>query len=106
MNIIVIDIGGTHEKILTGGRTKPVEIPFGPKMTPAKMVTAVRAATVDWKYDAVSLAILGRYSTTGPSLNHTILAVVGLGLTSRRSLNGNWHTCPTKRAGAMKTTLD
>ncbi len=28
-------------------------------MTPAKMVTAVRAATIDWKYDAVSIGYPG-----------------------------------------------
>jgi predicted NBD/HSP70 family sugar kinase len=59
MKILVIDIGGTHVKVLAGGRTKLVEIPSGPKMTPAKMVAAVRAATIDWKYDAVSIGYPG-----------------------------------------------
>ena len=59
MRILVVDIGGTHVKVLATGHKKPVEIPSGPKMTPAKMVAAVRAATVDWKYDAVSIGYPG-----------------------------------------------
>ena len=59
MKILVIDIGGTYVKVLANGRTKPLEIPSGPKMTPAKMVSAVRAATIDWKYDAVSIGYPG-----------------------------------------------
>jgi len=59
MKVLVIDIGGTHVKVLATGRRKPVEIPSGPKMTPMKMVAAVRAATIDWNYDAVSIGYPG-----------------------------------------------
>ena len=59
MKILVIDVGGTHVKVLATGHTKRVEIPSGPKMTPAKMVAAVRGATVGWKYDAVSIGYPG-----------------------------------------------
>ena len=59
VKILVIDIGGTHVKVLASGRTKPVEIPSGPEMTPAKMIAAVRAAASDWKYDAVSIGYPG-----------------------------------------------
>ena len=59
MRILVIDVGGTHVKVLATGHSKWVEIPSGPKMTPAKMVAAVRAATAGWKYDAVSIGYPG-----------------------------------------------
>ena len=59
MKILVIDVGGTHVKVLATGHKKRVEIPSGPKMTPAKMVAAVRAATADWQYDAVSIGYPG-----------------------------------------------
>jgi polyphosphate glucokinase len=59
MRILVIDVGGTHVKVLATGHKQRVEIPSGPKMTPAKMVSAVRAATVGWKYDAVSIGYPG-----------------------------------------------
>jgi predicted NBD/HSP70 family sugar kinase len=59
MRILVIDVGGTHVKVLATGHKKLVEIPSGLKMTAAKMVAAVRAATSDWKYEAVSIGYPG-----------------------------------------------
>jgi polyphosphate glucokinase len=59
MRILVIDVGGTHVKVLATGHQQRVEIPSSPKMTPAKMVSAVRAATVGWKYDAISIGYPG-----------------------------------------------
>ena len=59
MRILVIDVGGTHVKVLATGHKLRVEIPSGPKMTPARMVAAVRAATAGWKYDAVSIGYPG-----------------------------------------------
>jgi len=59
MRILVIDVGGTHVKVLATGHKERVEISSGPKMTPTKMVAAVRTATRDWKYDAVSIGYPG-----------------------------------------------
>jgi len=59
MKVLVIDVGGTHVKVLATGHQRRVEIPSGPRMTPAKMVSKVRAATADWKYDAVSIGYPG-----------------------------------------------
>jgi polyphosphate glucokinase len=59
MRILVIDVGGTHVKLLATGHKQRVDFPSGPKMTPAKMVAAVRAATVGWKYDVVSIGYPG-----------------------------------------------
>ncbi len=59
MRILVIDIGGTHVKLLATGRKQRVEFPSGPKMTPANMVAAVRVATAGWKYDVISIGYPG-----------------------------------------------
>ncbi len=59
MRVLVIDIGGTHVKVLATGRRQRVEFSSGPKMTPTKMVAAVRAATNGWKYEAVSIGYPG-----------------------------------------------
>jgi polyphosphate glucokinase len=59
MNILVIDVGGTHVKVRATSHRQAIEIPSGPKMTPAKMAAAVRAATKGWKYDAVSIGYPG-----------------------------------------------
>jgi ROK family len=59
MRILVIDVGGTHVKALATGHKKPVEIPSGPEMTPAKMVVAVRGAMAGWRFNAVSIGYPG-----------------------------------------------
>ena len=59
MRILVIDIGGTHLKLLATGRNKRLELVSGPRMTPANMVSAVLAATARWQYDAVSIGYPG-----------------------------------------------
>lgn len=59
MRILVIDVGGTHVKVLATGHRQRLEFSSGPKMTPARMVAAVQAATAGWKYDAVSIGYPG-----------------------------------------------
>lgn len=57
--VLVIDIGGTHVKVLATGQCKPRKVASGPAMTPAKMVNAVMAMTKDWKFDLVSMGYPG-----------------------------------------------
>jgi hypothetical protein len=59
MKIQVIDVGGTNVKVLATGQTEPRKIPSGPEMTPEKMVAAVKEATADWDYEAVSIGYPG-----------------------------------------------
>jgi polyphosphate glucokinase len=59
MKILVIDVGGTHVKMLATGRRHSIEIPSGLELTSRKMVAAVRRATPDWKYQAVSIGYPG-----------------------------------------------
>jgi len=59
MRVLVIDVGGTHVKLLATGRKIRVEIPSGPSMTAVKMVREVRVATRGWDYTAVSIGFPG-----------------------------------------------
>ncbi len=59
MKILVIDVGGTHVKVIATGGRMPVLIPSGPDLTPKKMVAAVRKATAGWDYSAVSIGYPG-----------------------------------------------
>ena len=59
MKVLVIDVGGSHIKVRATGHREFVELLSGPKLTPAKMVAEVKAATVGWKYDAVSIGYPG-----------------------------------------------
>jgi polyphosphate glucokinase len=59
MKILVIDVGGTHVKVLATGRKQRVEIDSGPAMNATKMVAAVRLATAGWQYDAIAIGYPG-----------------------------------------------
>jgi polyphosphate glucokinase len=59
VKILVVDVGGTHVKLLATGRKVRVELDSGPTLTAAKMVSQVRAATADWGYTAVSIGYPG-----------------------------------------------
>jgi len=58
-SILVIDVGGTHIKLLLMGHRTPVKIPSGPKMTPEKLVAAVKEAAANWKYSKISIGYPG-----------------------------------------------
>lgn len=57
--VLVVDVGGTHVKLLATGYRTPIKISSGPEMTPRKMVAAVRKATAQWKYSTVSIGYPG-----------------------------------------------
>jgi polyphosphate glucokinase len=57
--VLVLDIGGSHAKLLVTGRRMPVKFPTGSKMTPAQLMREIRRVTQDWKYDAVSIGFPG-----------------------------------------------
>jgi polyphosphate glucokinase len=59
MKILVVDVGGTHVKILASGHDTPIKIPSGPKLTPKQMVADVKKAAKDWQYDVVSVGYPG-----------------------------------------------
>jgi polyphosphate glucokinase len=59
VKVLVVDIGGTHVKILATGQKQPREFPSGPKLTAKQMVTGVKKVANDWRYDAVSIGYPG-----------------------------------------------
>ncbi|MBX3379270.1 MAG: ROK family protein [Phycisphaeraceae bacterium] len=59
MKILVIDVGGTHVKVLASGEKEHRQFVSGKTMTPRKMVAGVKRITRDWKYDAISLGYPG-----------------------------------------------
>jgi polyphosphate glucokinase len=59
VNVLVIDVGGTHIKILATGQTEKREFVSGPKLTATQMVSGVKKLARDWKYDAVSIGYPG-----------------------------------------------
>jgi len=59
MRVLVVDVGGTHVKVLATGEPAHRELASGPTLTAAQMVAGVKPLTADWKYDAVSIGYPG-----------------------------------------------
>jgi glucose-6-phosphate isomerase len=59
MRVLVVDVGGTHVKLLATGEKAPREVVSGPALTATQMVAGVKTAAADWKYDAVSIGYPG-----------------------------------------------
>ncbi|MFN8178404.1 MAG: ROK family protein [bacterium] len=59
MRILVIDIGGTHVKVLLSGKRVPRRIDSGPSLTPSRMVNDVKRLAADWPYHAISIGYPG-----------------------------------------------
>ena len=57
--VLVVDVGGTHVKVLASGHRQPIKIPSGPRMTAKRMVSEVQEAVSDWPYDVVSIGYPG-----------------------------------------------
>lgn len=59
MDVLVIDIGGTHVKIRATGQDERREFVSGPTLTPKRMVAGVKKLSGDWKYDVISMGYPG-----------------------------------------------
>jgi polyphosphate glucokinase len=59
MNVLVIDIGGTHVKVLITRQNAHREFDSGPDLTPKHMIIGVRKLVADWKYEAISIGFPG-----------------------------------------------
>ena len=68
MNILVVDVGGTHVKILGTGKDEPRKFPSGPTLGPEQMVAGVKELAGDWTYEAISIGY------PGPVLHHRPVA--------------------------------
>ena len=68
MDVLVLDVGGTHVKMLATGQTDKREFVSGPTMTARQMVTRVKRLARGWRYDAVSIGY------PGPVLHDRVLA--------------------------------
>ena len=59
MNILVIDVGGTHVKCLCTGRKQPRRFESGPAMTAKQMVEGVLKIAKGWRFERVSIGYPG-----------------------------------------------
>jgi len=59
MNVLAIDVGGTHVKALVSGEQEARKFPSGPRTTPKMMVAGVKKLAAGWKFDAISIGYPG-----------------------------------------------
>ncbi len=59
MKVLVVDVGGTHVKILATGEDDKREFASGPTLTARQMVSGVQKLAGEWKYDAISVGYPG-----------------------------------------------
>jgi polyphosphate glucokinase len=59
MNVLVVDVGGTHVKLLATGQPEARKFVSGPTLTAEVMVAGVKELTTDWKYDVVAIGYPG-----------------------------------------------
>jgi polyphosphate glucokinase len=55
MNVLVIDVGGTHIKCLATGQSEPRKFPSGPTLTAEQMVEGVKREAAEWEYEGISI---------------------------------------------------
>jgi polyphosphate glucokinase len=67
MNVLVIDIGGSHVKMLATGQAERRRFDSGPQLTPQRMVEQVRKLAGDWHCEAISIGYPGRVDHRGPA---------------------------------------
>lgn len=68
MNVLVVDIGGTHVKVLASGETESRQFDSGPGLLPKSMALRIRKITEGWSYHVVSIGY------PGPVLRHRPIA--------------------------------
>jgi len=91
MNVLAIDIGGTHVKILATGETERREFESGPKLTPKLMVAGVKKLAQDWSYEVVSTGYPGPARHNRPIAEPHNLAKGWVGFDFEAAFN-----CPVK----------
>lgn len=91
MNVLVIDIGGTHVKILATGQRERREFESGKKMAPKQMVAGVKELAKDWKYDVVAIGYPGLVTDGEPALEPHNLGRGWVGFDFKKAFG-----CPVK----------
>jgi polyphosphate glucokinase len=55
--VLVVDVGGSHIKVLVSGEAESRRAPSGPTLTPTEMVVAALGAADGWRWDVVSVGV-------------------------------------------------
>jgi polyphosphate glucokinase len=83
--VLVVDVGGTHVKLLVTGMKQPIKIVSGPSLTPVELMRKIKAALKGRAYDVVSIGY------PGP-------VVHGKPVADPANLGGGWVRFPFEKA--------
>ena len=68
MNLLVVDVGGSHVKILASGHTESQKTVSGSTMTARQMTDEVLMMAEGWEFDVVSIGFPGQVMHGRPAL--------------------------------------
>lgn len=66
MKVLVVDIGGSHVKMLASGQPEPRRFDSGKDLTPQTLVEGVQAHVEGWDYDVIALGYPAGVGPGGP----------------------------------------
>ena len=67
VQVLVIDIGGSHLKLALAGRQERALFDSSPDLTPVELIRRIRGEPEEWSYDVVSIGYPGRVDAGGPT---------------------------------------
>jgi polyphosphate glucokinase len=87
MNVLVIDVGGTHVKLLATGHLQKRQFDSGLAMTAKQLVTQVKkeVAAAAWEYDVISMGYPGPVLHDRPVLEPHNLGLGWVGFSFRKA---------------------
>ena len=104
MNVLVIDVGGTHVKILASGETEKREFDSGPKMTAQEMVSKSGGSPATGAMTSCRSAIRARSCTIARSRIRRIWDPAGWVSISGRDSAGRSKSSTTRRCRRSAAT--
>jgi polyphosphate glucokinase len=85
MNVLVVDVGGSHVKLRASGSDETRRFRSGKTLTPDALVQQVRSLAADWAYDVVALGYPGAVDEHGPAAEPGNLSPGWVGYDFRRA---------------------
>ena len=67
MKILVVDVGGTHVKMLATGQTRHRQFDSGPNLTPKEMVDHVLKSVKEWDFEVIAMGYPGPVLRDAPA---------------------------------------
>ncbi len=56
-DVLAVDVGGSHVKVLVTGEAERRRVPSGPTLTPGEMVAGALEAAAGWSWDVVTVGV-------------------------------------------------